>query len=117
LTGEGFIQSLRDFFQSVTGVQNAVVSRGRLFDEILSSPFTGFLAVTGYETSSLEDTRKLRVALEDLNLGLMGLIVNRTFPFPDVDGESFKNEKLREEWKRYRSLYHETTQFFQQFEK
>jgi anion-transporting ArsA/GET3 family ATPase len=116
LTGEAFIQSLTDFFQSVTGVQNAVISRGSLFDEILSSPFTGFLAVTAYEVSTLEDTQKLKRALEDLNLNLLGLIVNRTFPFPDMSEQDFKNEKLRQEWEQYSSLYHETTQFFKRFE-
>ncbi len=116
LTGQSFIRSLIDFFQSVSGVQGAIVERGKMFDELLRAPSTGFIGITGFDRNQFGEMRELKGHLAQLGVSLSGAVVNRVFPFPKQDKEEpFQNERLRLELDKYRRLYAPTSERLEEF--
>jgi anion-transporting ArsA/GET3 family ATPase len=80
VTGSVFIHELKDFFEHVTFLKSRILSVSEKVSELLHSPSTGFLLVTGFDESKLKEGLVFQhdLTLEGFHLG--GVIVNRWSP-------------------------------------
>lgn len=80
LTGSVFIHELKDFFNHLTYLQGRVAQVSQRVSQLLHSPQTGFLLITGYDPSKLKGALEFQQDLKDEKLKLCGVVLNRWFP-------------------------------------
>ncbi len=114
LTGSVFIVELKDFFDHLSHLQSKVGDVSRAVGEVLHSPDTGFLLVTGYDSSKLREALEFQQDLKAEDLHLSGVILNRWFP-EWAQGESDWPARWEKDpdFLRLKSFHAEFTQYFQ----
>lgn len=93
LAGAEFLGSVTDFFVAIKDWQGAVKNRATEVHELLLSDDTAFLLITGFNSVRIEEARYFSRTLEQGGYHLNAVIVNRTFPFWEVDKPSVVTEK------------------------
>lgn len=80
VTGSTFIHELKDFFDHLTYLQGKVARVSQEVEQLLRSPKTGFLLITGFDETKLKEALEFEQDLENEKLALRGVVVNRWFP-------------------------------------
>lgn len=113
VTGNVFIAELKDFFNHISHLKGKVAKISRDVGELLHAPGTGFLLITGFDETKLNEALEFQQDLAREKLQLSGVIVNRWFP-EWTEGES----QWPERWGRdadfqvLESFYGEFAEFF-----
>ncbi|MGI9621774.1 MAG: ArsA family ATPase [Acidimicrobiales bacterium] len=78
--GQEFLREVADFFMLFQTMYEGFVERAEEVSRTLRDRRTGFLAVTTLESAAVVDTTELVDALEQRELGLAGVVLNRVLP-------------------------------------
>lgn len=78
--GESFVAELGEFFSSIEGMTGAFRHRAREIEQLLRSPDTAFVVVTGGDPSVIDDALYFHRRLSDHRMPFAGFIVNRLSP-------------------------------------
>lgn len=85
VTGGDLIADLSEFFSAMAGLLGGFRDRAERVEGLLRDPETTFLVVTGPAGEPIEEAGYLRAKLEEGDLALGGLIVNRVHPLTGPD--------------------------------
>ena len=85
VTGGDLIADLSEFFSALAGLLGGFRDRAKRVEGLLRDPETTFLVVTGPAGEPIEEAGYLRAKLEEGDLALGGLIVNRVHPLTGPD--------------------------------
>ena len=80
ITGGEFIQQLQDFFESIEGLKEKISQKSHATHELLVSPKTAFILVTGFDKSKLSEAEQFAENLRADDYHLTHVVVNRSFP-------------------------------------
>jgi anion-transporting ArsA/GET3 family ATPase len=80
ITGSTFMRELNDFFVSVRGVQSKINEKTQQVRDILFSPNTGFVLITGFDVAKLKEASMLKAYLDQKGYRLAAVVINRAFP-------------------------------------
>lgn len=106
ITGNQFMHELIDFFESAKAVQHRIAQKTSSVQDILHSDSTGFLLVTGFDKTKLEEADQLNKYLSSRNYYHLGTVINKAYIAGLTDGLSSEEASHSEEhqrWVRYQS--------------
>ena len=121
LTGNEFIQNLRDFFESIQEWQGSLEARTKSVHNLLIDPETHFILVTGFDRAKLMEADFFINHLKQGGYHLSSIIVNRAFPewlhagdFDRIKAQNPTEEKLLQIVKYHNDKLSLYQRFFQQ---
>lgn len=80
VTGSVFIQELKDFFNHISHLKLKIALISQETSKLMHAQKTGFILVTGFDEAKLREALEFQQDLNQENLYLRGVIVNRWFP-------------------------------------
>jgi anion-transporting ArsA/GET3 family ATPase len=95
VTGSQFIGELTDFFQSMSHLQKRVRERSQEVRELLLSPATKFVLVTGFDEVKIREAMDFQEDLTSQGYRLAYMIMNRCFPEWSLKDANWDNVELR----------------------
>lgn len=88
ITGSQFVNELGIFFECVWGLQKRIRERSIEVKEVLKKPTTGFVLVTGFDESKLNEAQEFLSFLSKEGYRLVKVVLNRSFPiWAELDRE------------------------------
>jgi anion-transporting ArsA/GET3 family ATPase len=93
-TGTELLDELGEFLYLLRSLYAPLIERTRQFEEMLRGPGTRFLVVTSPSPGPLQEARFFRELLDERELGVGGLVVNRVLPHPGSDVAALDTEGI-----------------------
>ena len=82
IAGVGFLDDLSEFLSAIDGLSQGFRDRATRVEEVLLGPGTGFVLISTGDEGSAKSTLEFMSQLEQFQVPLIALIVNRMHPWP-----------------------------------
>ncbi len=102
LTGSGFMAELRDFFEQISYLQEAVATRSQSIHDLLRSKQTQFILVTSFDESRLRDGEFFYKKLCGQSFHFAAVIINRCLEAAPIE-QKVTESSLNRRWLDFRA--------------
>jgi anion-transporting ArsA/GET3 family ATPase len=115
VTGSRFMSELNDFFTSVKSVQNKISDSTLKVTEVLRSPLTGYVVITGFDEVKLREAEGLKDYLTQKGYHMSAVLINRAFTQWAQEESLLSDPQIMQLYKSWAQFHAKREEFYKIF--